>query len=487
MTRRYFVFIPLLFLCLIIGCFRSSTKVERGRESGMPSFVQQNNPVGCDCAPIAERFARAELGLDPTQFGSWQTPSDLLTLLKTDSASNGSEVIVRNVNECLDELAARPEPSPSEAMLLIHPKGHVYLLLGTVMLGEVLTYQVIHGDSAVWLIDKKTLERAEFTEAWQFNKKTAGIPIAVGGGVLTIDQHYFNFGKVTPSTALEAVVSFKNTGDKPLIFTKPEVTCACTVAEGLADLELPPGESKDMKVSFQTSAGSSERHPVFVKVFEKGTGIPKRIEILLMASQQQSMSIEPMGLGFGRVVKGETYERTVNISEVPTDRFTILKVDSENQPIRGEFETLGERGGLKTYQVKAIFSPDGNLPDREKNFFTVETDSLLRPKLQIPYSYSVMPDVYSEPSVISLGSTKAGTTTEETIRITVRGKDKFQCEIKSVPEGCEVKIVKEGNPTELLFTATPKQPGIWQGKLVIVVTISEREEILEIDCVGYVN
>ena len=487
MIRRYFTVFTLLVLCFVVGCFRATTKSERIRESGMPSFVQLGDLTGCDCASLSERFARAELGVDPTEYGDWQTPMDILSLLKTESASKGSEIIVRGVDECLDELEARPEPSPSDMMLLIHPKGHTYLLLGTVMIGDVLTYQIVHGDSSVWLIDKKTLKRAEFTEAWQFKKKVEDIPIAIGKGALSIDRHYFNFGKVLPSTTLVSVVSFKNIGEVPLIFAKPEVTCGCTVAEGLSDSELLPGKSKEMKVSFQTSAGSSERHPVFVKVFEKGTGMSKRIEILLMASQQQSMMIEPMGLDFGRVEKGESYERTVNLSEVPTDRFSILRITSEDQPIQGSFETIGERGGLKTYQAKVIFSPSGIQPDRAVNVFVVETDSILRPHVQIPFNYLMMPDVNVEPSVVSLGSVKVGETVEEKILINVRNRDLLSCEIKSIPEGCEVVAVKGGNPTELLFKTVPKQPGIWQGKLIMSVKTSEGEEVVEIDCVGYVQ
>ena len=457
------------------------------RESGMPSFVLQNDPAGCDCVPVVERFARAELGLDPTKFGHWQTPTDLLALLKTESANNGGEVVVRSVNKCLDELEARPETGSADAVLLIHPKGHVYLLLGTVMIGDVLTYQIIHGESAVWLIDKTTLERARFAEVWQFKTKAEGIPIAVGNGALTIDRHYVNFGKVLPSTTLETVVLFKNTGEKPLVFTKPEVTCRCTVAEGLADSELAPGDSREMKLSFQTSAGSSERHPVFVKVFEKGTGLSNRIEIVLMASQQQSMMIEPMSLDFGKVVKGETYERTINITEVPTDRFSILAITSENQPIRGTFESSSERGGLKTYRIKVLFTPDENSPVPLGKVFTIETDSLLRPKVPIPYGYSVLPDVFVEPSIISLGNVEVGTMVKKSFLIMARNENELQCKVVSIPVNCKVAIVQNGNPTELSFQVAPRELGVWQGKLIIEFKTSEREGVLEIDCVGYVR
>jgi hypothetical protein len=242
-----------------------------------------------------------------------------------------------------------------------------------------------------------------------------------------------------------------------------------------------------MELSFQTSAGSSERHPVYVKVFEKGTGISNRIEILLIASQQQSTMIEPLGLDFGKVMKGETYERTVNITEVPTDRFSILNVTAGDRPIRGTFETIGERAGLKTYQVRVLFSPDDEQSGQSRGFFTIETDSLLRPEVQISYSYSMVPDISAEPSIISLGSVRVGATSEVSVLITARNEEEFRCEIKFVPDGSEASVIRKGNPTELLFKATPSQTGIWYDKLIVVVKTSEREEVLEIECVGYVH
>lgn len=263
---------------------------------------------------MSECFIKAELRLDSAKRDfNWQKPNELLDLLKSRIEQSGNEIIIRNVNECLEELASRTEPGPADLTILIHPHGHFYLLLGTVMIGDILTYQIIHGDSAIWLIDKSSLENAQFTEAWQFKSKTDKIPIQIGESILEIDNHYFNFGKVLPSEKLEHVFHLKNTGLKPLILRKPEVTCRCTVTDDdLADTELQPDESKEVKVSFTTSTAASERHSVFLPIFEKGSGQSKKLEFLLLASQQQSMWIEPPSIDFGNVVSGEKYVRTIN-------------------------------------------------------------------------------------------------------------------------------------------------------------------------------
>jgi hypothetical protein len=255
----------------------------------------------------------------------------------------------------------------------------------------------------------------------------------------------------------------------------------------LAGTELQPNESKEFKVSFTTSASASERHSIFLPVFEKGTGQSKRLEFLLLASQQQSMQIEPMMIDFGNVVAGEKYTRTINLTEVPTDRFSVTKISSNNQPIQGSFNTIGVRQGLKTYQAEILFSPNDKESDLSNNFFIIETNSILRPKVSIPYTFKLLSDISAEPSTISLGSMAIGETVEEKITITSRKHEIINCRIQKAPDNCNAEIVRQGNPTELLVRIKPNKSGIWQDKIFVAVKTSSREEVLEIDCVGYVH
>ena len=71
-----------------------------------------------------------------------------------------------------------------------------------------------------------------------------------------------------------------------MIFRKPEVTCRCTATDDLADAELKPNESKEFKVSFTTSASASERHSIFLPVFEKGSGQSKKLYYWRVSSSQ---------------------------------------------------------------------------------------------------------------------------------------------------------------------------------------------------------
>jgi hypothetical protein len=483
----------LFLLCFVIVLFNMSCTKKRSLQTheentGMPSFVIQGNAQYCDCISLSERFIKAELRLDPSKRDDyWQKPKELFDLLKSRLEQSGNEIVVRNANDCLKELASRTEPGPADLTVLIHPNGHFYLVLGTVMIGGTLTYQVIHGDSAVWLIDRDSLEQAQFETAWQFKRKTENIPVTIGESVLELNDHYFNFGKVLPAEKLEHVFHLKNIGTKSLIFRQPEVTCKCTVGDDLTDTELRPNESKEFKVSFLSSASASERHSIFLPVFEKGSGHSKKLEFLLLASQQQSMQIDPMMIDFGNVVTGEKCTRTVNLTEVPTDRFSITKIDSNSKPIQGSFKTIGIHQGLKIYQAEISFVPDGKESESAMNFFIVETNSILRPKIPIYYTYQLLSDISAEPSTLSLGSAAIGKTVEEKITITSQKDKIISCQVQKVPDNCHVEIVRQGNPAELLVRIKPDKSGIWRDKITVAVKTSSREEVLNIECAGYVH
>lgn len=266
-----------------------------------------------------------------------------------------------------------------------------------------------------------------------------------------------------------------------------QVSCRCTVTDSLNETELVPGDSREFKVAFTTSASSSERHSVVLPVIEKGTGASQKIEFLLLASQQQSMSIEPLAIDFGKVHQDEKYTRTINFMEEPTDRFSIVGLDPNGTPIQGSFQTIGARNDLKTYQVEVVFSPNGQQPDREKDFFIVETSSVLRPKVNIPFNFHLLSDITVSPDTISLGSISLGETVSDFIEISSRKNEKINCKITKVPADCSVEILEQGNPVKIQAKLKPSQTGVWQEKIIVTVNTSSREEVLEINCVAYVR
>ncbi len=83
-------------------------------------------------------------------------------------------------------------------------------------------------------------------------------------------EQTIDFGKITEGQKLEVVYHFKNTGTKPLIISKVEPGCGCTVAE-TPDKPIAPGKEGIIKGSFDSNDRIGTQHKsIFVTANTKG-------------------------------------------------------------------------------------------------------------------------------------------------------------------------------------------------------------------------
>lgn len=69
---------------------------------------------------------------------------------------------------------------------------------------------------------------------------------------LSVDRMEHDFGKISDVAPVETKFVITNTGDKPLLISNAQGSCGCTVPEYPKE-PIAPGESRDMKVSFNPS------------------------------------------------------------------------------------------------------------------------------------------------------------------------------------------------------------------------------------------
>jgi hypothetical protein len=66
------------------------------------------------------------------------------------------------------------------------------------------------------------------------------------------DKESYNFGKVVIGKPVSVVFKFTNVGDEPLIISKVETSCGCTVSEH-TETPVKKGESGIVKVTYSPS------------------------------------------------------------------------------------------------------------------------------------------------------------------------------------------------------------------------------------------
>jgi hypothetical protein len=74
-----------------------------------------------------------------------------------------------------------------------------------------------------------------------------------------LDSLNKNFGKIAEGQKLEVAYSFKNTGTKPLVITRVQPSCGCTVAEQPTE-PVAPGAMGTIKAAFNSEGRTGINH-----------------------------------------------------------------------------------------------------------------------------------------------------------------------------------------------------------------------------------
>lgn len=76
--------------------------------------------------------------------------------------------------------------------------------------------------------------------------------ISQGAPVISFDKEEYDFGTVKEGEVVETTFIVTNTGKSDLVITNAQASCGCTVPNW-TDKPIPPGETGEVKVSFNTS------------------------------------------------------------------------------------------------------------------------------------------------------------------------------------------------------------------------------------------
>ena len=69
----------------------------------------------------------------------------------------------------------------------------------------------------------------------------------------------YNFGSISRGRIVKHTFRFKNTGVNPLMISKTDVTCGCTVTDFPYD-PIPPGLDGDLTIEFNSTGKSGYQH-----------------------------------------------------------------------------------------------------------------------------------------------------------------------------------------------------------------------------------
>ena len=80
----------------------------------------------------------------------------------------------------------------------------------------------------------------------------SGVCGQTNGPLITWEESAHDFGDLTQGDKVEHTYKFKNTGNEALVITNVQVTCGCTTPKGWARDPIPPGQSGEITIAFNS-------------------------------------------------------------------------------------------------------------------------------------------------------------------------------------------------------------------------------------------
>lgn len=481
--------IAILAVALVAGGLRafwllSETGVQRQTVS--PAALDVPLPQRCpaDCLRFAVRLARAELGLAVGQRDADQPPADaskaVASLLWEAAAAPGK--LERVPPERLLEEAT---DGPLPPVLLVHRTGHLEVLVGALRTEAQVYYQVLHGEVGMRLARAEELRQGHFSEAWRIRGTNGPVPVRVGASEVRLDKIYHNFGEVAAEQPMHCTFWVANAGPGPIVLERPASSCGCVVVRPAQTKELAPGQKLAVEVNARSNAATSQRHKVYLSFREPTTGLKTPLALEILACQRTSLNLAPNRLDFGQVSAAKTYEQTVRLEEVPTDRFEITAVQGGSLPVAWELEPPATANGLRQYRLRVRLRPQGLALGRHEGELRITTTSAIRPTITLPVRFEVLPAVRAIPSVVSVGTARLGQPQRQEVELLSDAGPILDVSVEKKPAGCTVELPAQRGGSRVALTIVLSQPGVWRQDVVLAVRTEAQQHRVVLPCVGF--
>jgi len=233
-------------------------------------------------------------------------------------------------------------------------------------------------------------------QAWKSVTISEDAPQAVvEGGPL------FAFGRMELNSVGKHTFVVRNEGQGTLELTMEGTTCKCTMAdlkEG-DTLEVPPGESTDIKLEWRPKSYSED----FAQTARIATNDPRNsmLELRISGSVVQAIVLDPSEIRFTNLAAGETRKAATKVLSFKEKSFEIEEINitgdqsdlltATHRPLKEE-ELAQTDGALAGYLVEVEVQP--GLPlGTNRHKVVAQTTSEFAPELEIPVTSFIVGDI----------------------------------------------------------------------------------------------
>ncbi|WDI42807.1 DUF1573 domain-containing protein [Bremerella sp. P1] len=306
-------------------------------------------------------------------------------------------------------------------------------------------------------------------QAWKSIPISEDAPQAVvqGGPV-------FVFGRMELNSVGKHTFVVKNEGKGMLELTMEGTTCKCTMAdlEEGDTLQVPPGESTDIKLEWRPKSYSED----FAQTARIATNDPRNtlLELRITGSVVKAIVLDPTEVRFTNLAAGETRKAAAKVLSFKEDAFEIKDLSitgsqselltATQRPLTEE-ELKQSNGALAGYLVEVEVKP--GLPlGTNRHTIVAHTTSEFAPELEIPVTSFLVGDISviaikkydRDKSVLYLNKLKKAEGTTTKLFLIVKGPHRNDVNVKVAETFPDYMKVEVGEPESINNGSVRKIP-----------------------------
>ncbi len=214
-----------------------------------------------------------------------------------------------------------------------------------------------------------------------------------------------HLGKMEQHSSKSYTFLFANSGDAPLIVTKTETTCGCTVARATQGA-IPPGGRGEVAVTFESREAFGEISKVITVLSNADNAVTK---LSVSAFIRTDLYIHKF-VQFGKVARDEASERTIEAKGDAAVGFRVTKVETDAPYLSASFievpPTAPEFG--PKFEIRVALSP-GAPPGTMNRKLLLHTNLASQPLIEVPIYANVGGYLTFSSDAMNFGTFPAGT------------------------------------------------------------------------------
>jgi hypothetical protein len=272
---------------------------------------------------------------------------------------------------------------------------------------------------------------------------------------------------------------------------KPEVhiasvrtTCGCTAATPTTNTLASRGVAY-IEVTMDTRKFTRQKDSNLIVTFDQPLYAEVRLPI--SAYIRTDVVLDPGGVNFGAVERGQKAEKRIAISYAGRDDWKIKDIKVGNSNVEARFSETGRTAGRVSYDLIVSLKPTAPVGALLERIVLITDDEK---SLHVPVLVQgrVEADITVTPSLVSLGTISPGSVVRK--NIVLRGRKPFlikTVESKSDDENFKVRLPEAAKPVHVLpltFTAPEKEGDFTEE---FTVTIEGRPEPVTFKAYGRVS